>query len=132
MVENRYDFRVGDIIIEEDKTWDIPSSCFMYYILDVSPEIPTIMLAPKKLQLEPVTGSHAFFKESYLPEDCSITVMFTNVSGNLTFESASGNGEGVLQKQFLFSKSVWDKATSIRKIRGEEEFYLQNLKWVKR
>ena len=110
MIENKYDFQVGDIIIEEDKFWDSPAKAFAYHILDV---IYT--------ESPPQSG--------YIPDDCQISVMFTTISGSDSLTSFQ-DGEMILHSPFYFSEKVWETAScSTRKIRGDQEYILQDGIW---
>ena len=113
MPSNKYDFQVGDIIIEEDKFWDSPSKAYAYHILDViSTESPN--------------------PEGYIPQDCILSVMFASISGSdmMTDGYYSKEAEMVLHTPFFFSEKVWETSScSTRKIRGDKEYTLQNVVW---
>lgn len=126
MPTNKYDFQVGDIIVEENEDFSTPSHCYMYYILGVDAELPAMWQ-----QGEGETGRYEFMKKNYIPYDCSLTVLYTSLSGSMFADQFDSMAEGVVNKEFFFSKRVWENAQNIKKIRGNKEYRFTNGKWKK-
>jgi len=112
-VKNKYDFQVGDIIIEEDKTWHTKEKMYVYHILNVQRETKESL-------------------EGYIPDDCRISVMYNCISGSLEYIDSLHTKDYAVHDPFYFSQKVWDThSCRTTKIRGDQEFLLVSGSWKK-